>query len=346
MVISLDDAQGMRAGDPSGLLAQLASLPDQLEWAGGLDPSPSPGADQVVVCGVGGSAIAGDVAADLLSSVSPVPIIVSRDVALPAFTGPRTLAVVISYSGNTAESLNLYGDAQARGCRLAVITSGGKLEALALSNSDLLVKVPGGNQPRASTGYLLGALATLLQCSGIGRLRDDLVGAAPGLRSYLDSLAADRPTSANPAKKLALALNGNVVAVYAPRSIRSLAVRWQNQINENAKSVAFAGEVPEMDHNQLVGWLEGGRGCSCRPALLMPGDMHPTVRTMAEVTLQMLNERGLDPVLVPLPGEGQLENLLQGMLLGDMVSYYLAVLKGVDPAPVSVITEFKRRIAP
>ena len=155
----------------------------------------------------------------------------------------------------------------------------------------------------------------------------------------------DKPASGNQAKKLAMALQGGVAAIYAPRPVRSLALRWQNQFNENAKVVAFSGEIPEMDHNQLVGWLESGRGCSCRPLFLLPDELHPTVRRMTEVTLQMFNERGLDPILVELPGKGLLENVLQGMALGDLVSYYLAVLKGVDPAPVSVIKEFKARIS-
>jgi len=346
MLEPLDDLPGMKATDPSDLLSQLTSFPRQIEWSKEVTFPELPGVDNVVICGVGGSAIAGDVIIDLLSPSIPVPVIVSRNVVLPGFAGKGTLAVVVSYSGNTAESLEQYSDALRRGCRVAVVTSGGKLEEFAIADSIPLIKVPAGNQPRASLGYLLSALALVFQRAGLGQLHDELLRAVPDLRSYIASIAPDVPYGMNQAKQLAKAMAGGVVVVYAPRQVRSVALRWQNQLNENAKAVAFSGEVPEMDHNQLVGWLEGGKGCPCRPLLLMPSDMGPTVRRMSEVTLQMLNERGLDPVLVTLPGESLLENVLHGVALGDMASYYLAIIRGVDPAPVASITEFKGRIAP
>jgi glucose/mannose-6-phosphate isomerase len=255
------------------------------------------------------------------------------------------LALVISYSGNTAESLNLYDDAMHRGCRIVVVTSGGELEKLAIKNGQPFIKVPTGNQPRASLGYLLGAAALVLQKAGLCHPHRDLCASAARLRTYLKGLGPEVPSTMNQAKKIAIAMLGGVPAVYSPRQVRSVALRWQNQINENSKAVAFSGEIPEMNHNQLVGWLEGGKDCSCRPVFLLATDTQPTVRKMTEVTLQMFNERGLDPIMVTLPGENLLDNVLQGIALGDMVSYYLAVLKGVDPAPVTVIKEFKERIS-
>lgn len=345
MAEPLDDIVGIRSLDPSDILGQLTAFPDQLEWSRGVDFPTIEGARNVVICGVGGSAIAGDVLLDLLAPVISVPLFVSRDVTLPGFAGKDTLAIVVSYSGNTAESLDQYDDAMRRGCRIAAITSGGRLEEQAMANSQPFIKVPAGNQPRASMGYLLGSLALVMQRAGFGKGHDDLLAAVPALRSYLDAVSPGTPSSTNQAKRLAKAMRGSVPAIYAPRPVRSVALRWQGQFNENAKMVAFSGEVPEMDHNQLVGWLEGGAGCHCRPMLLMPADMKPTVRRMAEVTLQMMNERGLDPVLIALPGNDLMGNLLQGIALGDMTSYYLAILKGVDPAPVAPIKEFKARIS-
>jgi glucose/mannose-6-phosphate isomerase len=344
MVKRLGDVTGMKASDPSDILSQMISLPDQLEWAQGLRMADIAGVNNVVVCGIGGSAIAGDVITDLLTPTCRCPIITARNVVMPGFADADTLALVISYSGNTAESLNLYEDAMRRGCRMVAITSGGELERLAVKNSQPLLKVPGGNQPRASLGYLLGASAIVLQKAGLCRPHSDLLAAAPGLREYMKGLALEVPMAQNQAKKIAFALREGVAAIYSPRNVRSIALRWQNQINENSKAVAFSGEIPEMNHNQIVGWLEGGKGCSCRPVFLLPAYLHPTVSRMVEVTLQMFNERGLDPVMVRLPGESMMDNVLQGIALGDMVSYYLAVLKGVDPAPVAVIKEFKERI--
>ncbi len=345
MAERLDDIVGMRSMDPADLLGQLNAFPDQLEWSSGVNFPTIEGGRNVVICGIGGSAIAGDVLVDLLAPVISVPLVVSRDVMLPGFAGKDTLAIVVSYSGNTAESLDQYEDAMRRGCRIAAITSGGKLEEQAVANSQPLIKLPAGNQPRASMGYLLGSLALVIQRAGFGKVHDELLAAAPALRSYLDTLSPGVPSSTNQAKRLAKAMGGSVPAIYAPRSVRSVAMRWQGQFNENAKMVAFCGEIPEMDHNQLVGWLEGGNGCHCRPVMLMPAELMPTVRRMAEVTLQMLNERGLDPVFVTLPGNDLLSNVLQGIALGDMASYYTAILKGVDPAPVTPIKEFKARIS-
>ena len=345
MAERLDDISGMRSLDPSDILGQLTAFPDQLEWSRDMVVPNMTGASNVVICGVGGSAIAGDVLMDLLVTTSPVPLAVSRDVVLPGYADKDTLVIVASYSGNTAESLDQYEDAMRRGCRMAAVTSGGRLEELARKNSQTLIKVPAGNQPRASMGYLLGSLALFAQRAGMGAVHDQLMASVPKLRSFMDTLAPDVPSTRNQAKRIARAMTGHVPAVYAPRTVRSVALRWQGQVNENAKMVAFSGEIPEMDHNQLVGWLEGGTGCHCRPVVLMPADMRPTVRRMAEVTLQMLNERGLDPVLVALPGSDLMSNVLQGLALGDMTSYYLAILKGVDPAPVTPIKEFKARIS-
>ncbi|MCX6651005.1 MAG: bifunctional phosphoglucose/phosphomannose isomerase [Methanomassiliicoccales archaeon] len=345
MVDRLDDAAGTKALDPSDMMAQLVSFPDQLLWSKDSRILPMEGIHNVVICGVGGSAIAGDVITDLLTPTCRIPITTSRHVALPGYANEGTLALVISYSGNTAESLNLYHDATERRCRMVVITSGGELEELAKKDSVPNLKVPPGNQPRASLGYLLGTSAAVLQGAGLGQVHQELIRAVPALHEYIQSIGVNVPASKNPAKKIALALRQGVAVIYSPRNVRSVALRWQNQINENAKAVSFSGEIPEMDHNQLVGWLEGGQDCSCRPVVLMPEEIHPTVRKMTEVTLQMLNERGLDPVKVELPGKGLMDNVLQGIALGDMVSYYMALLKGIDPAPVTVIKEFKKRIS-
>ena len=344
MLAGLDDEKGMRALDRSDIMSQMTSFPDQLAWSRHMDLPLLEQVRDVVICGMGGSAIAGDVIIDLLAPTCRSPITTSRHVELPAFAGPSTLALVISYSGNTAETNDLFQDARARKCQVVVVTSGGKLEELALEHSCPLLKVPGGNQPRASLGYLLGAVALALQRAGLCRPHQEVLDAVPRLRSYLSTISPEVPAPRNQAKKVALALRQAVPVFYAPRNVRSVALRWQNQVNENAKAVAFSGEIPEMDHNQIVGWCEGGQDCHCRPTFLLPTEMQPTVRRMTEVTLQMFNERGLDPVLVHLPGQGAMDNVLQGIALGDLVSYYLAMLRGVDPAPVAAIQEFKERI--
>jgi glucose/mannose-6-phosphate isomerase len=286
----------------------------------------------------------GDVIKDYLSPVYPHQINVVRGVKLPRWVSTTTLIVVISYSGNTREALDMYGDARARGLKVVCVSSGGQLISKASKDQVPFIMVPEGIQPRAALGYLLGAVAVILESVGSYAPLDEIRDVIPWGKGMQERLKPQIPTSNNPAKKIAEAIQDTVPVIYVPESIRSVGTRWQNQMNENAKMVAFCGEIPEMNHNQLVGWLSGSDVRRCRPVFILPKEMEPTIKKMVTVTIQMFNERGLDPVLVQLDGNTLLENIVSGLIMGDMVSYYLAGLKGVDPMPVDVIVEFKKRI--
>jgi glucose/mannose-6-phosphate isomerase len=346
MVEKLDDLQGYAGWDRLDMLHLMDSFIGQIEEAIGYKVGPLSGVSNICLCGIGGSAMCGDVLIDYLTPICDKQITVVRSVTLPKWVNASTLIVVISYSGNTKEALDIFQDSSAKGMKTVCITSGGDLLKWAKEKKVPFIQVPPGIQPRAALGYLLGSAAVILDaagaCSPVTALREVL----PFARSAREKMIPSSPTAVNPAKKIALALEKQVPAVYAPRSVRSVAVRWANQINENAKMVAFSGEIPEMNHNQMVGWLGGYRGCKCRPVFIIPGAMEPTVEKMAMVTIQMFNERGMEPVLVQLEGSTPMQNLIYGLILGDLVSYYLARLRDLDPTPVDVIGEFKRRIGP
>ena len=345
MVHILDDLQTIRSIDASRTMDQVKAFVGNLKDA--VDyPSPWKEAPkQICLSGIGGSAMAADILADMLFSESSVPIHVNRAVELPRWMGKGDMSIVTSYSGNTQEALDVLVSGRKAGCGVCCITSGGKMLEICEKDGLPHIKVPGGMQPRAALGYLLGAASAVLESMGAGRPATHFREAAANSVSSLSRMAPELPTEKNLAKKLALELEQKTPIIYAPRNIRSVAVRWQNQINENAKMVAFAGEVPEMNHNQMVGWLQGEKCNACRPVFLLPSLMNPTVEKMAMVTIQMFTERGMDPLVVPLHGNTPAENLLSGVILGDHISYYLAILKGVDPGPVPVIQEFKGRIA-
>jgi glucose/mannose-6-phosphate isomerase len=257
----------------------------------------------------------------------------------------RTLSIITSYSGNTQEALDALDGSIKAGCRICCITSGGRVLQRCEQNDLPFIKVPAGIQPRAALGHLLGAAAAILEKVGVGSPATELKRAANNSQSAVQRISPESPQEMNIAKKLAVAMHNSIPVIYAPKGIRSVAVRWQNQINENSKMVSFSGEIPEMNHNQLVGWLQGDRNNACRPIFLLPSMMDSTIERMTMVTIQMFTESKLNPLVVPLHGNTLAENLLSGLILGDHISYYLALLKGIDPGPVGVIQDFKKRIA-
>lgn len=341
----LDDLAMTLAIDRSGTATQIENFVKDLEKAVDypVDLSFKPGS--ICLSGIGGSAMAADIILDLVNAQSAIPVMVNRNVTMPKWVDDRTLSIITSYSGNTQEALDALNGSIKAGCRICCITSGGSVLEKCEQNDIPFIKVPSGIQPRAALGHLLGAEAAILERVGVGSPASELRRAAHNSHVAVQRMSPESPQEKNIAKKLAVVMHDSIPVVYAPKSIRSVAVRWQNQINENSKMVAFSGEIPEMNHNQLVGWLQGDRCNACRPVFLLPSMMDPTIERMTMVTIQMFNESKLNPVVVPLHGNTLAENLLTGLILGDHISYYLALLKGVDPGPVGVIQDFKKRIA-
>jgi glucose/mannose-6-phosphate isomerase len=204
--------------------------------------------------------------------------------------------------------------------------------------------VPGGVQPRAALGHMLGACAVALEAADVAPARRDLARAILPVADLKENLMPGVPTASNMAKRTALKLKGKIPVVYAPRPIRSVALRWQTQLNENAKMMAFSGEFPEMNHNQIVGWVEGEMRDELTPVFLRTVGGPGKIVERMKVSIDLIRERGVDPVPVELSGRSPLETILMGIMLGDFVSLYLAVLRGVDPTPVESIIELKKRM--
>jgi len=345
MLGDLDDRMKIQKIDASDTASQIASFIPNLSEAASSKVSGLKRPSTICMSGMGGSAMAADVLLDYLTPVSNIYAIINRDVILPKWVDRSTLSLITSYSGNTQEALDVLDRSIKTGCNICCITSGGKLLERCEANGVPFVKVPSGIQPRAALGYLLGAASAVLESVGAGTPASDFTNAAKNMIKAIDKIVPSVPKENNRAKQLAEMLYGTVPALYAPKNVRSVAVRWQNQINENSKMVAFSGEIPEMNHNQIVGWLMGEACAPCRPIFLLPDMMDRTIEKMSKVTIEMFTEAGLRPMIVPLSGHTNAENLISGIVLGDYVSYYLAMLKGLDPGPVPVIQEFKTRIA-
>ena len=331
----------LRRHDPSGMAGVLAAFP--LQCREGLESGTRApvdrveGLERVVVLGMGGSGIAGA----LLGSFLPIEVVPVRGYSLPPWVGGESLVVSLSYSGDTEETLAAFEEARRRTGRLLAVTSGGELGRVCAREGVPWIEIPPGYQPRAALGYLLFPLLGLFH----------RLGMVPDLGEALaavDKLASDLAPSQqeNEAQALARALLGRVPLVYGAGATGPAAFRWKTQINENAKQPAFWAELPELCHNEVVGYDLSSRLLSQGIVVFLRlQDDHPRVTKRVEILHDLLSGRGIAWLDVQGRGNGSLAGLLSLLYLGDWTSYYLALLNGVDPAPVAIIGELKRRLA-
>jgi glucose/mannose-6-phosphate isomerase len=299
----------------------------------------------LLVCGMGGSAIGGDLAAAVAGDRATRPIRTMRGYGIEPWTAGDTLVLCASYSGNTEETLASFEAAGAAGARRVVLTTGGRLAAAARAEEVPVIGIPAGMQPRAAVVYMtIAALECAAAC-----------GAAPGLHTEIDSAGAlltelagqwgPAAPADSEAKALAQRLQGSVPVIYGSGPTAAPARRWKTQINENAEAAAFFSEVPEADHNEVSSFERGRERAPLAAVFLEDSDQHPRVRERMELTCRVAEEAGMSTTRVTDTGENAVERVLSLVLLGDLVSVYLAVLEGVDPTPVRAIEALKEQLA-
>lgn len=348
----LDNFAAIRRLDPSGMLAKAATLPDQClqGWRLGCSwkvPARLKRLDQLLVLGVGGSAIGGDLIQGFLAEGASKPVLVQRNYTLPAWVNRRTLALVVSYSGNTEETLTAAFQAKRRGAQILAVTSGGKLARWAVRNRFPLVRIPGGWPPRAAMGY--GAFVPLGLMDRLGWFgRKDPFpvrqAAQEATRYILKKLAPEVPESRNPAKQLASRLQGGLPLLYgASGGWEGVVYRWRTQLEENAKTLAYHHLFPEATHNEISGWGEP-RACMKEIRVLLMTDpaVHPRIRRRMDFTARVARQEGARIIPVEVPGRSRLARMLKLISLGDFVSVYLGLLYRVDPTPVVRVEALKR----
>lgn len=298
--------------------------------------------DKICICGMGASAIGGDIIADLLAQSSSYPIAVIRSMDIPKWVDDKAFVIVCSYSGDTKETLSMYGQAKERGCPMAVITAGGKLKEKCLQDGIPMFPMKGGMQPRNAVGLMVGYMANIVETIGGARCKKDVESIIPDLRKFMKEIDFNSPDSY--AKSIAEDLYGTVPAIYSTTGIISSTMRWQTQINENSKMLAFSGSALEFNHNEIVGWAEGNLKTICRPVFLHECECGQN-KPMTDASIETLIEFGVDPLVVEIPGRTAIERCLRSIILGDYVSLYLAEMKGVDPLEVRSIRHFKEKAA-
>lgn len=353
---TLHDPAVRKRLDPRGMVELVEGFPAQCRQAWGIAESLPGMADtigrlrSVVVTGLGGSAIGGDLAKCLVDADGTLPLIVNRDYGLPHFVGPDTLVVAISYSGDTEETLSAYTAARRAGARLAVITSGGKLAGLASDDGALCAIVPGGQPPRSATGYLLFPLLAILdRCGALGSgLNAHAAETLNGLEGLALRYGASAPTAENRAKEIASALYGTLPVIYGSQGYcGAAAYRWKCQFNENSKQAAFAGVFPEQNHNEIVGWKLAGRQAPAWSVVYLrdPDEAANAPQTAVRVAAtRELMEPGATVIEAEAEGCSLLARLMSLVYLGDFVSLYTAYLNDVCPTEIQYIDLLKRKL--
>jgi glucose/mannose-6-phosphate isomerase len=299
----------------------------------------------LVVAGMGGSAIGGALARAALSDHATRPIFVTRAYGLPPWTTPDTMVLCASYSGDTEETLACYESAGALGARRTVATTGGRLAEMARADGVPVIPLPGGFQPRAAVAYMtVAALEVAALCGAGPRLTSEIDVAASHTEQLVAEWGPDAPEDSL-AKEVARGLFGTTPVIAGAGLTSPIAYRWKTQVNENAKQPAFAHELPELDHNELVGW-EGAHDVGRFSAVFLDdSDAHPRVKARMDLTEKAIVANAVASFRLETRGETTIERVISLVLLGDLVSIYLAALRGVDPGPVKVIDELKAALA-
>jgi glucose/mannose-6-phosphate isomerase len=349
------------ATDSIGFLDAVAGLPEQLALAaqtsaGTITAAVADGRlpaldaiDNVVILGMGGSGISGDVLASVANSTLPVPVTVLKQYRAPKFVGPRTLAFAVSYSGGTEETASMAEGVLEKGAQLVVVSKGGELGALAERAGVLRIPCPEGFLPRAALGALIAPLFLALE--GVGMLPDAtawIADAQTQLALRRDRCAPTVEGAANPAREIARKIGRTIPLIYGGGALGAVAaMRWKCDINENAKAPAFWNTHPELDHNEICAW--GQNGDVTRQLLtvveLRHGFEHERLEPRFAVVRELMREAVHEILEVRAEGHGRLAQLLDLMYVGDWVSCYLALDNDVDPGPIDAIFTLKDHLA-
>lgn len=321
------------------MLDDILAIPDHLRdalWrveAARLEPTDSAG---VLICAVGGSAIGGDLAAAALGGRLKRPLLTVRRYEPPSWVTAKWMALCVSYSGDTEETLSCFAAAEALGARRIAVTTGGALVEAARAARVPVIGLPGILQaPRTAVAYMFVATAEVAAlCGAAPRIHDEIEATAAGLEGRLDDLQAQ-------AVEIARRLDGTVPLFTGADLTTPVARRWKAQVNENAKMPAFFSELPEADHNELCGWAGVPTGAGLSTVLLEDTDQHPRERLRFELTAKAIEAEGTEVVRLKTVGESRTERQLWAVMLGDLVSLALAEARGVDPTPVDAIEDLK-----
>lgn len=337
----VEGTEAIRAVDSKGQLDQVLNMPDHIRDALWRVESARLGQLQVpglAVCGMGGSAIGGDLAAAALGEKLTGQLITVRGYGLPAGLPEGSVALCSSYSGDTEETLACYAAAGERDFRRIVATTGGELSEAARRDGVPVIGLPAGFQPRAGVAYMLVVAAEVAALAGVaGSIRAELEAAASWLEGSRKSAAAR-------AAELAEQLTGTIPVVYGAGPTVAAAYRWKCELNENAKLPAFTDALPEMNHNEIQGWDPAATDRRLSAVFLESPDQHPREQRRIELSAELVAPGAATVVRLEPEGEDRVARLLWTVVVGDLLSLHLAARRGIDPSPVEAIERLKKKL--
>jgi glucose/mannose-6-phosphate isomerase len=351
-MLDLDSPERFKGLDPKGMLAQMDDFPQQCArgWTIGQGvrvPDSYRTVGCIVVCGLGGSGIGGDLLRTLLLPECRLPVIVHRDYNVPEFVNESSLCIVCSHSGNTEEALSAFHAARERGARVACVTSGGALASLAQEHGTPLYRYQFEAQPRAALGYsLMGQLSIVQAARHVSDKSDDVAEAVRIMLEWQAEISAEVPLQRNAAKQMAQSLYQRIPVIYGAEHLSEVARRWKGQINENSKSSAIWDVLPEANHNSVVGYEYPKQQPSWLHFVLLGSDLyHPRVAPRIRLTRDLLAGTHVPCTIVEARGESRLAQMLAVAHFADYASYYLAMLYGTDPWSIAKIERVKEYMA-
>ncbi|MFH2037304.1 MAG: bifunctional phosphoglucose/phosphomannose isomerase [Candidatus Zixiibacteriota bacterium] len=353
MIEKLNDLKIIENLDSERMYDKIFSFPEQIKQAREIGESLNPNLQyyknikNIVIIGMGGSAIGGDLVRSYLSRSLKIPFYVCRNYRLPDFVDDNTLIIASSYSGNTEETLSALDDAMSRKAKVTCITTGGKLGEIAEKNDYMTAKLPSGYPPRSALGFSFVPLLFIMEKLGFAKDVDASISELVlGLTAYRKNYEVNNPVDKNPAKQLALKLYNKIPIIYSgPELTDAIGTRWKGQICENAKCLAFNNQFPEFNHNELVGWniIDSYRD-NLIVIYLRDSDDHPKVSQRMAVVRELIEKMDVEIVNIQSQGDFPLGRMFSLIQLGDFASFYLAILNGVNPTPVKAIDYLKNKL--
>ena len=347
-----DLGKAMQDYDPLGMFENIYRFPEQMEEAIKIGAEVNLSGDyssiqSVVFCGMGGSAIGGDIVAALVSSSMNTSLSVIRNYTLPAWVGEETLVICVSYSGNTEETLACFDEAKSRGAIIAGISSGGELSKRLKQMDADLIAIPDGHPPRASLGYLAIPGLFLLEKSGLldYSVEEDLLKTAAHLKSWRDSFG--EKGADNQTLKVAETIYNSIPVIYGEAcGTGAVALRWRGQLAENGKMVSFHHVLPEMNHNEIVGYQNNPELLKRLGVIwLIDKDHHERTLKRQQLTRNILGDNVRYQLEIVSEGVSLFERFFYLIYFGDWVSFWVAMLHKTDPSPVEKIDRLKRSLS-
>ncbi len=347
------DIDQIRLYDKSMMFEVLKDFPQQVEDAVSnannyiFKNLSKEGVSNIVVNGLGGSAIGGDYVRSLTYYEMHVPMIVNRNYSLPAFANENTLAVISSYSGNTEETLSTFKEALEKNCKILCITSGGEVEKIAHENNIDVLKIPGGLQPRCALGFSFFSLLILLTKLGFISDKTAEINETIDHLNTLSNSYSNFTYEHNHPLMIASELKDHLPVIYSSSDVLdAVNLRWQGQISENAEVLAYGNFVPEMNHNELVGWnLNRSILSKIVVILLCDRDDHDRVKLRMKITTDIYKKYSNSIIAVESDASSKLARIFELTYLGDWTSFYLAIMNEVDPTPVEAINFLKNKLS-